>query len=101
MRGGGNRDHEVIHVGDYDAFGNYRGQWGNVCNEEAGGDRAALGGADRKRQEHLQRTLEVQPVYAVSKKTSHPCRKVFVGPFCPQSGRELTRVNVVPTTLNV
>ena len=62
---GGNCDHKIIHIGDYYAFGNYRVQWGDVDNEEAGRDGGALGGANRNWGERSWGPLEEEPTHAV------------------------------------
>ena len=44
MRGGGDRDYEIVHVGDHNALRNHRMQWRNIYHKEEGGNWRALGG---------------------------------------------------------
>jgi len=45
MRGGRDCDHEIIHIGDYNAFRDHGVKWRNVYNEEEG--RGSPGGYPR------------------------------------------------------
>ena len=49
--GGGDGDHEIIHIGDYNTLRYHQVQWRNVHNEEEGRDGGALGGTygDRRK----------------------------------------------------
>ena len=47
VRGGRDRDHKIIHVGDHNALGDHGVQWRNINNEEEGRDGGALGGTHR------------------------------------------------------
>jgi len=79
--GGGDRDHQIVNVGDHNAFGDHRVKRGNINDEKGRGDEGALGATDRDWRENPWGPLEEQFAHEVREETADPCGEVFVGPF--------------------
>ena len=81
--GGGDGDHEIIHVRDYNTLRYHWVKRRNINNKEEGGDGGALRGTHGNRREYSRGALKEKSTHAVGKETAHPSCEVLVGPLRP------------------